>query len=322
MHAIQITEFGGPDVMELVELHRLVPAEDDVVVEVAAAGVNFVDTYVRSGGRGGDLPRLLGAEGAGTVVDVGPNVQTLAVGDRVAWARAAGSYATHVALPAADAVRVPDGLDLELAAAVALQGGTAHYLSHSSYPLEDDDVGLVWAAAGGVGRLLVQMAKRRGARVIACTSTDEKADEVRRIGADEVINYRTDDVVARVKELTDGQGVDVVYDSVARATFEISLDCARRRGMIVLYGQASGPVPPFDLNVLAAHGSLTLCRPSLGDYTATPSELEWRLHAVFDQVAAGQLDVVIHDRYPLAEAARAHRDIESGTTVGKLLLIP
>ncbi len=322
MHAIQITEFGGPDVMELVELHRIAPDADQVVVDVAAAGVNFVDTYIRRGQRGGDLPMLLGAEGAGTVAAVGGDVRTVAVGEKVAWTGASGSYASQVAIDASKVVKLPEGLDVELAAASALQGATAHYLAHSSYPLDDGDTALVWAAAGGVGRLLVQMAKRRGATVIACTSTEDKAAEVTRLGADHVINYRTEDVPAKVREITDGHGADVVYDSVGQASFDLSLASARRRGTIVLYGQASGAVPPFNLNTLAARGSLTVCRPSLADYTVTASELEWRLHAVFDQIVAGTLDVAIHGRYPLADAARAHAELESGTTVGKLLLIP
>ncbi|MEX0592792.1 MAG: quinone oxidoreductase, partial [Nitriliruptoraceae bacterium] len=218
------------------------------------------------------------------------------------------------------AVSVPDEVDLETAAAVMLQGMTAHYLANSTHPLGEDDVAVVWAAAGGVGRLLVQMAKHRGARVIACTSTQDKADEVVRLGADDVLLYRDVDVPAEIRRLTGGKGADVVYDSVGRDTFDVSLQLLRPRGLLVSFGQSSGPIEPLSVLRLSAAGSLFLTRPKLDDYTASVSEREWRASAVFDAITLGRLDVAIHDRYPLADAVEAHRALESGTTTGKLLL--
>ncbi len=322
MHAIRFDRTGGPEVLEHVQLDDPSPGPLDVVVEVAAAGVNFIDTYHRSGLYPVDLPSGLGSEGAGTVVATGDQVSSIQVGDRVAWTGAMGSYATHVAMEADRVVRVPDDLDLEVAGAVMLQGMTAHYLSHSTAPLGSDDTVLVYAAAGGVGRLLVQLAKRRGARVLACTSTDEKAEHVLALGADEVIRYRDVDVPAAVRELTDGNGVDVVYDSVGADTWEDSLDSLRPRGLCVFYGNASGPVPPLNLQELAKRGSLFTTRPTLFAYIATHDELTWRASSLFDLIRSDQLDVLVHERYPLAEAGRAHTDLESGTTSGKLLLIP
>jgi NADPH:quinone reductase len=322
VRAIRLTTTGDPEVLAIHDGATPEPGPGEVLVEVAAAGVNFIDTYQRSGLYPLELPTGLGFEGAGTVAAVGDGVTDRQVGDRVAWAETLGSYAEQVAVAADRTVRVPATLDLELAAALMLQGMTAHYLANSTYTLRRDDTALVYAAAGGVGRLLVQLAKRRGARVLACTSTEAKADAVRALGADEVILYRDVDLPEAVAALTDGQGVDVVYDSVGKDTFDTSLDCLKPRGLMVLYGGASGPVPPIDLQILNRKGSLYVTRPKLGDYVATRDELEWRAGAQFDLVAGGQLDVAIHQRYPLEEAAQAHRDLASGTTSGKLLLVP
>lgn len=324
MLAIRMDRTGGPEVLGLAEIDAPRPGDDQVVVEVAAAGVNFIDTYQRSGRYPRPLPSGLGLECAGTVVAVGDRVQGRAVGDRVAvaWSGEPGAYAEQVAVAAERTVMVPDGVDLEIAAGLLLQGITAHFLSTSTSALGDQDTVLVYAAAGGVGRLLVQLAKRRGARVLACTSTDEKAAAVRALGADEIVRYRDVDVPETVRALTDGAGVDVVYDSVGAATFDDSLACLKPRGLMVLFGGSSGPVPPLDPQVLASHGSLYLTRPSLPHYIATPDELAWRAGALFELVRSGQLDVAVHERYPLADAARAHADLESGTTSGKLLLIP
>ena len=322
MRAVRISETGGPEVLRVEDLDDPAPARDEVVVEVIAAGVNFMDIYQREGRYPVPTPGGIGAEGAGTVVAVGADVQDRAVGDRVAWSDGPGSYAERVPVRADRTVRVPKGVELETAAALMLQGMTAHYLSHSTYHLDRDDTALVYAAAGGVGRLLVQLATRRGARVLACTSTEEKAQVARELGADAVILYRDVDLPGTVRELTSGRGVDVVYDSVGADTFDSSLDCLRPRGYLVLYGGSSGPVPPVDPMVLARKGSLFLTRPSLGAYVATGDELQWRAGALFDLVASGQLRVAVHRRYPLDEAARAHQDLASGTTSGKLLLVP
>jgi NADPH:quinone reductase len=322
VRAIRIESNGGPDVLEVQEIDEPTPGPGEVVVEVAAAGVNFIDTYQRSGQYPLELPAGLGLEGAGTVTAVGDGVSGRQVGDRVAWASSRGSYAEKVAVEAERSVPVPEEVPLEIAAALMLQGMTAHFLTQSTYKLGRDDTILVFAAAGGVGRLLVQLAKRRGARVLACTSTEAKAEEVRALGADEIVFYRDVDVPETVRELTGGVGVDVVYDSVGQATFESSLSSLKTRGLMVLFGASSGPVPPVDLQVLNQHGSLYVTRPSLFHYVATPDELGWRAGALFDLVKADQLDVKIHDRYPLADAGRAHTDLESGTTSGKLLLIP
>ena len=322
MRAVRISETGGPEVLRVEDLDDPAPARDEVVVEVVAAGVNFIDIYQREGRYPVQMPAGIGSEGAGTVVAVGADVRDRAVGDRVAWAEGPGSYAERVPVRADRTVRVPQAVELETAAALMLQGMTAHYLSHSTYHLGRDDTALVYAAAGGVGRLLVQLAKRRGARVLGCTSTEAKAAVVRELGADEVIRYRDVDLPGTVKELTSGRGVDVVYDSVGADTFESSLDCLRPRGYLVLYGGSSGPVPPVDPMVLSRKGSLFLTRPSLGAYVGTSDELQWRAGALFDLVASGQLSVAVHERYPLDDAGRAHRDLASGTTSGKLLLVP
>jgi NADPH:quinone reductase len=322
VRAIRMATTGGPEVLTVEDVASPEPGPGELLVEVAAAGVNFIDTYQRSGLYPLPLPTGLGSEGAGTVVGVGDGVTDRQVGDRVAWASALGSYAEQVVVAADRTVRVPAAIDPEVAAALMLQGMTAHYLANSTYTLRRDDTALVYAAAGGVGRLLVQLAKRRGARVLACTSTDTKAHGVRGLGADEVILYRDVDLREAVAELTGGQGVDVVYDSVGKDTFEVSLDCLKPRGLMVLYGGSSGPVPPIDLQLLNRKGSLYVTRPNLAHYVATPDELEWRAGTLFDLVAGGQLEVAIHQRYPLEDAAQAHRDLASGTTSGKLLLLP
>ena len=324
MRAVRVHEPGESDALQVDEVPDPSPAAGEVLVRVAAAGVNFIDTYQRSGAYPLELPTGLGLEGAGEIVAVGDGVDAALVGRRVAWTDVLGSYAELVAVPAGRAVRVPDGLDLDLAAALMLQGITAHYLSHSTYPLGSDDTALVYAAAGGVGRLLCQLALRRGARVIALTSTDEKEAEVRRLGVEHVIRYRDEGVVIsdEVRRLTGGRGVQVVYDSVGADTFDESLRSLAPRGTLVLFGQSSGKVAPIDPQVLNQHGSLYLTRPSIGAYTATPDELSWRATNLFDLVAGGELEVAVHERYALEEAARAHDDLGSGTTAGKLLLVP
>lgn len=322
MRAIRIGSTGGPEVLGLEDVATPSPGPGEVLVEVAAAGVNFIDLYQRSGAYPLPLPSGLGLEGAGTITAVGEQVNDRRAGDRVAWCDTLGSYAEQVVVPADRTVIVPPRIELDTAAALMLQGMTAHYLAHSTYRLGRDDTALVYAAAGGVGRLLVQLAARRGARVIAATSTAEKAQLVRALGADEVVLYRDVDIAAAVRELTDGEGVDVAYDSVGAATFTASLDALKPRGLMVLYGASSGPVPPVDLQLLNQKGSLYVTRPSLFHYIASPDELTWRAGALLDLVAAGQLELAVHARYPLAEAARAHTDLASGTTVGKLLLEP
>ena len=322
MRAVRISEPGGREALEVAEVAEVEPGEGEVLVAVQAAGVNFIDTYQRSGAYPLELPATLGLEGAGEIVAVGPGVAHRRVGDRVAWSDALGSYAEQVIVREERAVPVPAELDLDLAAALMLQGMTAHYLSYSTKHLGQDDTVLVYAPAGGVGQLLVQLATFRGARVIAATSTDAKEQRARELGADEVIRYREVDVPQAVRELTDGEGVDVVYDSVGAATFDDSLACCKPRGLVALYGQSSGPVPPVDPQVLNRSGSLFLTRPSLAHYTAEADELHWRATTVLELAAHGQLDVAIHDRYPLTEAPRAHSDLESGTTAGKLLLVP
>lgn len=320
MQAIQVDGVGGPDVLEFVEVDAPRPGRGEVLVRLEAAGVNFIDVYHRSGNYPLDVPFTPGVEGAGVVEEVGDDVDGFAPGDRVAYAMQRGSYAEQAVVPANMLVAVPDTVSNEQAAATMLQGMTAHYLSHSTYPLDGDDTALVYAAAGGVGHLLTQIATMRGARVLATASTPEKADLARGDGADEVILYRDEDLVARVEELTDGRGVDVAYDSVGRDTFGASLDCLRPRGVLALYGQSSGPVEPLDPQVLNRKGSLFLTRPSLGHYVAERSELEWRARDLFTWIAAGELAVRVDRTFPLADAAAAHTYLEAGRTTGKVLL--
>lgn len=322
MKHIRVREPGGPEQMELVDVPAGRPGPTQALVRIAASGVNFIDIYFRSGLYKADLPVTLGSEGAGTVEAVGPDVSDVAPGDRVAWAMVRGSYAEYAVVPAAQLVRIPEGVDFNSAAAAMLQGMTAHYLTHSTYPLETGATCLVHAAAGGAGRLIVQMAKARGARVFGTVSTDEKARAAREAGVDEAILYTSSDFEEEVRRLTDDLGVHVVYDSVGRTTFDKSLASLRPRGMLVLFGQSSGPVPPLDPQVLNTRGSVFLTRPSLAHYLLTREELMWRAGDVLDAVASGALRLRIDSTYPLAEAAAAHRALESRKTIGKLLLIP
>jgi NADPH:quinone reductase len=318
MRAIVVTAFGGPEVLELQERPAPEAGPGQVVVDVEAAGVNFRDVYEREGKYGGSVPLIAGVEGAGTVVVVGEGVSELAAGTRVAWSSAPGSYAERAVVDSRRAVPIPEGVSTEVAAAVLLQGMTAHYLASATYPIQAGDVVLVHAAAGGVGLLLTQIAALRGARVIATTSSVEKAELARRAGAADVIGY--EGFADRVRELTGGEGVATVYDGVGRATFDGSLAALRPRGSLVLYGAASGPVEPFDPMRLDREGSLFLTRPSLRHYTATREDLLTRAREVFGWVADGTLDVRIGGRYPLEDARRAQEDLESRRTTGKLLL--
>jgi NADPH:quinone reductase len=322
MKAIEVKQPGGPEAMELVELPVPQPKANEAVVKLAASGVNFIDVYHREGRYKVPLPFTPGQEGAGVVTAVGADVKSVKVGDRVAWSGPPGSYAEYAALPADLLVRIPAGVTDQQAAAAMLQGMTAHYLSHDTYPLKRGETALVHAAAGGVGLLLVQMAHNIGARVIATVSTDEKAKLAREAGADEVILYTQSDFETETKRLTGGKGVNVVYDSVGKTTFEKGLNVLRPRGFMVLFGGSSGAVPPFDLITLSQKGSLYVTRPSLGSYIATREELVARSGAVFGMIEAGKLKLRIEYTYPLAEAQRAHRDLEGRKTTGKLLLIP
>ena len=322
MKAIQIKQPGGPEAMELVELPVPEPKANEAVVKLAASGVNFIDVYVREGRYKAPLPVVLGQEGAGVVTAVGAEVTTVKPGDRVAWVGPYGSYAGYAAVPADKLVPIPAGVTDQQAASAMLQGMTAQYLCHDSFPLKSGQTALVHAAAGGVGLLLVQMAHNIGARVIATVSTDEKAKLAREAGADEVILYTQADFEADTKRLTGGKGVDVVFDSVGKTTFDKGLNVLRPRGMMVLFGGSSGAVPAFDPLVLTQKGSLFLTRPSLTNYVATREELIMRADAVFGMIAAGKLKLRIEHTYPLAEAQRAHRDLEGRKTTGKLLLIP
>ena len=322
MKAIRIEGFGGPDALRLVDVPVPSAGPGQIVVRVEAAGVNFIDVYHRTGLYPNPLPLVPGMEGAGVVAGVGPGVSLFREGDRVAWANVLGSYAEHVLLAAERAVAVPPGLRADTAAAAMLQGMTAHYLCTSTFPLKQGHTCLVHAAAGGVGLLLVQMAKRRGARVIGTVGTEAKAVLAREAGADEVVLYAQEDFLEAVKRLTGGRGVDVVYDSVGKTTAEKSLDCLVPRGMMVFYGNASGPVPPIDPLVLSRKGSLFLTRPSLVHYIADRASLEARAADVLGDAAAGRLKVRIDRIYPLAEAAEAHRALEGRQTTGKVLLVP
>lgn len=319
MRAIWIEENGGPEVLRPAERPDPRPGPGQVVVEIAAVGVNFRDIYERRGaGYGSPAPTIPGVEGAGTVVELGDDVDDLAVGDRVAWVSGPGSYAERVALKEVAAVPVPGDVGDETAAAALLQGMTAHYLCSSTYPVSDGEWVVVHAAAGGVGLLLTQMVKLRGGRVVGTTSSEEKARLAREAGADEVVDY--DHFRECVLDVTGGEGVAAVYDGVGKTTFDQSLAALRRRGVLALYGQSSGPVPSVEIALLARRG-IFLTRPSLAHYTATRDELLWRAGEVFDWIRAGRLDVRIGGRYPLTDARRAHEDIESRRTTGKLLLL-
>lgn len=327
MRAILATAAGGPEVLTLRELPDPRPGPDEVVVEVAAVGVNFIDTYRRSGLYPMPFPHVVGSEGAGRVLEVGADVSGPAVGDRIVWATSDGAYATRAVVPARDAVPVPDGVDDATAAALLMQGLTAHYLATSTVELGDGDEVLVHAAAGGVGLLLTQLATARGARVIGTVGSAAKEELARGAGAAEVIRYRelddlTHQLPAIVRELTGGRGVRAVYDSVGRDTFDASLASLRPRGVLVLFGASSGPVPPVDPQRLNAAGSVYLTRPSVGAYTATRAELLRRADELFAAVQDGRLDVRIGATFPLEQAAEAHRALEARRTTGKVLLLP
>lgn len=322
MNAIHIERHGGPEALVFRELPDPRPGRGEVLIEIAAAGINYIDVYQRVGLYRIPLPSVPGLEAAGVVLELGSDVTGVAVGDRVAYTGVRGAYAERAVVPADRLVAVPEALELDTAAALMLQGMTAHYLAFDSYNLEAGDTCLVHAVAGGVGLLLTQIAKMRGARVIGTASTEEKAERARSLGADEVILYRDEDFAERVNDLTDGSGVEVVYDSVGKTTFRRGLGVLRPRGTMVLYGQSSGPVEPFDPNELNRKGSLFLTRPSLGHHIATREELEQRAAAVLGWAAGGSLQVTIDSRRPLAEAAEAHRRLEARESSGKLLLIP
>ncbi len=322
MHAILVERTGGPEVLRWVEVEDPTPGPGEVLVELAAAGLNFIDTYHRTGLYPVELPFVPGMEGAGVVETVGAEVSTFRPGDRVAWPLHLGSYAEKVVVPAADLVPVPDEVDLETAAAALLQGMTAHYLVHDTYPLADGERCLVHAAAGGVGLALVQMAKRLGAEVFATAGGPEKAALAEEAGADHVIDYRACDFAEAIGEIAGPKPLHVVYDGVGAATFDASLELLRPRGMMVTFGNASGPVDPVPPLRLSQLGSLYLTRPTLGDYIATREELEGRARDLFSWIADGSLTVRIGERLPLPEAAHAHELLEARRTTGKVLLIP
>lgn len=322
MKAIQIHETGGPEVLQLIDLPIPTPGPGQVLLRIEAIGVNFVDVYFRKGVYKTALPLIPGSEASGTVEELGPGVTGFATGDLVASASVLGSYAEYALVNAAQLVKVPVGLAPEKAAAAMLQGMTAHYLAYSTYPLKAGETALVHAGAGGVGLLLTQMATRIGARVITTVSTPAKAELSREAGASDVILYTQQDFEAEVKRLTGGKGVDVVYDSVGKTTFDKSLNCLRPRGLLALFGASSGPVPPFDLIQLNGKGSLYVTRPSLWHYLATREELEWRAGDVLGWAAKGGLKLRTEHLYPLSEAAKAQTDLEARKTTGKILLEP
>jgi NADPH2:quinone reductase len=322
MKAIQVTQTGGPEVLTPVDLPVPKPKANEALFKIEASGVNFIDVYFREGRYPSSLPFINGQEASGIVTELGSEVTNLQIGDRVAYTSALGSYADYAAVPAARLVKIPDALTFEQAAAAMLQGMTAHYLLFSSYKLQKDETALVHAAAGGVGLLLVQMAKKIGARAIATAGTEEKAQLARDAGADECIVYTQTDFETETRRLTNDEGVHVVYDGVGKATFDKDLNVLRLRGYLVLFGGASGAVPPFDLIKLSQKGSLFITRPTLAHYTATREELEWRANDVLQWIVDGDLKLRIHHVYPLAEAAQAHRDLEGRKTTGKLLLKP
>jgi NADPH:quinone reductase len=322
MKAIQVQTPGGPEALTLVDLPIPKPKPNEAVVKITAAGVNFIDIYFREGRYPAALPFIDGQEAAGAVTEVGSEVKSVKPGDRVAYTGILGAYAEYAAVPADRLVRVPDGIIDQQAAAAMLQGMTAHYLVHSTYPLKRGDTALIHAAAGGVGLLLVQMARNIGARAIGTAGSDEKAKLAREAGADEVIIYTREDFEVETKRLTAGKGVEVVYDGVGKSTFEQGLNVLRPRGYMVLFGGASGPVPPFDPIKLSQKGSLFLTRPTLANYIASRAELEQRAGDVFNMIAADKLKLRIAHVYKLEEAQQAHRDLEARKTTGKLLLIP
>jgi NADPH:quinone reductase len=322
MKAIQIRETGGPEVLEPAELSIPVPGPGQVLIRIEAIGVNFIEIYFRKGTYKAALPLIPGSEAAGTVEELGSGVNGFKPGDLVASVSVLGSYAEYALVPAAQLVKVPAALSPEKAAAAMLQGMTAHYLAYSTYPLKAGETALVHAGAGGVGLLLTQIAKRIGARVITTVSSEAKAELSREAGASDVILYTEQDFEAEVKRLTNGKGVDVVYDSVGKTTFEKSLNCLRPRGLVALFGGSSGPVPPFDLIQLSGKGSLYVTRPTLWHYVATRSELEWRSGEILGWAASGELKLRTEHVYSLTDAAKAQTDMETRKTTGKILLEP
>ena len=322
MKAIQIHETGGPEVLQPADLPIPQPGPGQVLIRVEAVGVNFVEVYFRKGTYKAPLPFIPGSEAAGTVEELGPGVTGFEAGDPVASSSVLGSYAEYALVPAAQLVKIPPGITHEQAAAAMLQGMTAHYLAYSTYPLKAGETALIHAGAGGVGLLLTQMAVRIGARAITTVSTEEKAELSRGAGASDVILYTEQDFEAEVKRLTGGKGVDVVYDSVGKTTFDKSLNCLRPRGLMALFGASSGPVPPFELTQLNSKGSLFVTRPSMWHYVSTRAELEWRANDVLGWVAKGELKLRMEHLYPLAEAGQAHADLEARKTTGKILLEP
>ena len=322
MKAIQVQKTGGPEALTLLDLPVPKPKPNEALVKISAIGVNFIDVYFREGRYPSPLPFIDGQEAAGTVAEVGSEVKSLKPGDRVAYTNVLGSYAEYAAVPADRLIKIPDRLKDQEAAAAMLQGTTAHYLVFSTYPLKKGETALIHAAAGGVGLLLVQMAKNLGARVIGTAGSEQKVQLARHAGAEEVINYNQQDFEAETKRITDGKGVHVVYDGVGKSTFDKDLNVMRPRGYVVLFGGASGPVPPFDPIKLSQKGSLFLTRPTLLHYTSTREELEWRATDVFKMIIEGKLKLRIEHIYKLEEAQQAHRDLEARKTTGKLLLIP
>ncbi len=322
MKAILVSQTGGPEVLRYQDVPDPAVTDRKVLVKLDAVGLNYIDTYHRTGLYPLELPFIPGLEGAGVVEAVGPNVDTLEVGDRVAYSGIPSSYAEYVAAPEERLVKLPEGLDTQTGAAAMLQGMTSHYLAHGTLRLKEGDTALIHAAAGGVGLILVQMAKMCGARVFGTVSTEKKARLAEKAGADELIRYTDQDFEAEVKRLTDGQGVDVVYDSVGKSTFEQSLSCLRPLGMLVLFGQSSGPVPPFDLIKLSQNGSLFITRPTLFDYTSTREALLQRAGDVLSWIQAGRLRVRIDRILPLSDAQEAHCLLQGRKTTGKVLLVP
>ena len=322
MRAIQVDQPGGPEVLSVVDLPVPVCGPQQLLVELAYSGVNFIDIYQRQGIYPMPSPYVPGLEGSGVVTEVGSEVSGFAIGDKVAWPSSLGSYATLHLVNASSVVKVPTGVELDVACAAMLQGMTAHYLVASLYEVKPGDVALVHAAAGGVGQLLCQMISSRGATVIATVSTGAKAEIAQQAGAAHIIRYDSEDVATKVRELTNGQGVEVVYDGVGLATFDGSLASLKRRGMFALFGGASGMVAPFDLQALSRMGSLFVTRPTLADYIAGPGEMQWRADEIFAAHTAGKLNFAIGNTYDLADAATAHIDLAARRTTGKLLLVP
>jgi len=322
MKAIQVPKTGGVEVLTFLDLPAPKPKPNEVLVKIAAAGVNYIDVYFREGRYPITPPFIIGQEASGVVSGVGSDVKDFKPGERVAYTGITGAYAEYEAVPADRLVRVPAGITDQQAAAAMLQGMTAHYLTHSTYPLKKGDIALVHAAAGGVGLLLVQMAKNLGARVIGTVSTEEKAKLAREAGADEVIFYTKQDFAVETKRLTDGKGVHVIYDGVGKTTFDQDLDCLRPRGYVALFGASSGAPPPFDLGKLATKGSLFVTRPTLVHHIASHEELQQRASDVLNMIASGKLKLRIEHLYPFRDAQQAHRDLEGRKTTGKLLLIP